>query len=468
MYGNSRGSGAAFRQRNMFFPAAQCLYPKTHQQCIEKKPVNQRNLHYSANGSLNNNLDKYRYPDYSFRMEIKPLTDIFRIVVVDDDPEITETIMIYLEEEENIRLRVTQDPEKALKLVKDFHPNLLIADLMMPVTTGIELLKAARQIDPALEVVLMTAHASAQTAVEAMKEGAYDYLIKPFKMIELRSLVSKISRTRALLEQNRELKQQLNALTGDNRIIGRSKAMDKIRRLASMIIDNDASILITGESGTGKSVLARVIHDRGNRSNAPFVTIECGAIPATLLESELFGYEKGAFTGADARKMGRMEKANNGTLFLDEIADMPLDLQAKMLRVLQEKELNRVGGNEPVKINIRLIAATNKDLSKLVKEGGFREDLFYRLNVIPIHLPPLREREEDLPELAEMLSARICARHSREPARLSEKALQQIAAYPWPGNIRELENILERTLVFDREPIIKELLLPDENLLVLE
>ena len=384
----------------------------------------------------------------------------FRIVVVDDDPEITETIMIYLEEEKDIRLRVTQDPEKALRLIEEFQPHLLISDLMMPGTTGIEILKAAKQIDPALEVVLMTAHASAQTAVEAMKEGAYDYLIKPFKMIELKSLVAKISRTRALLEQNRTLRRQLNALTGDNRIVGSSEAIDRIRKLVSMIVDNDASVLITGESGTGKSLLARSIHEQGNRAENPFITIECAAIPATLLESELFGYEKGAFTGAEKRKTGRMEQANTGTLFLDEIGDMPLDLQAKMLRVLQERELNRIGGSRPVKINIRIIAATNKDLTDMVREGSFREDLFYRLNVIPIHLPPLRERQEDLPELAEALNARICARHDREPVLLEKKALEQLTEYSWPGNIRELENILERTLVFNRNQKINELLIP--------
>jgi len=396
-------------------------------------------------------------------MNIHPLSDHFRIVVVDDDPEVTETIMIYLEEEENIRLRVTQDPNKALKLIKDFHPHLLISDLMMPGTTGIEILKSAKQLDPGLEVVLMTAHASAQTAVEAMKEGAYDYLIKPFKMIELKSVIAKITRTRALMEQNQNLKQQLSALTGDSRIIGTSPAINKIRKLISMIADNDASILISGESGTGKSLLARVIHEQSNRSHGPLVTIECAAIPESLLESELFGYEKGSFTGAENRKIGRMEKANNGTLFLDEIGDMPLDLQAKMLRVLQERELNRVGGTKPIKINIRLIAATNQELTSLVSKGKFREDLFYRLNVIPIHIPPLRERKEDLPELAEALSLRICNRHKREPVRLTDKVLKQIAGYRWPGNIRELENILERSLVFDREPILKQLMLPEEE-----
>ena len=249
-------------------------------------------------------------------MEIQPFTEQFRIVVVDDDPEVTETIMIYLEEEENIRLRVTQDPKKVLSLIEEFEPHLLISDLMMPGTTGIEILKEAKQLDPSLEVVLMTAHASAQTAVEAMKEGAYDYLIKPFKMIELKSVVSKIQQTKALMEQNRSLRQQLNALQGDNRIIGSSDAINKIKKLVSMIIDNDASILITGESGTGKSLLARSIHEQGNRSDNPFITIECAAIPTTLLESELFGYEKGSFTGAEKRKIGRIGTSQQWDIIL--------------------------------------------------------------------------------------------------------------------------------------------------------
>jgi DNA-binding NtrC family response regulator len=331
----------------------------------------------------------------------------------------------------------------------------------MPGMTGLDILKTVKQLDPGIEVILMTAHASAQTAVEAMKQGAYDYLIKPFKMIELQTIVSRIIRTRELILQNRELKQQLSALAGSGMVFGTSPLMARIRTLLGMISDNDASILIQGESGTGKSLLAREIHATSARSELPFLTIECAAIPATLLESELFGYEKGAFTGADRAKPGKLLRANGGTLFLDEIGDMPLELQAKLLRVLQEREVTPLGSSRAISFAARIIAATNHDLAQLIKSGKFREDLYYRLNVIPVILPPLREHPEDLPELAASLVEKICARHNRPAAVLTENTLRQLQEHSWPGNIRELENILERTLVFNRADTIDSLLMPE-------
>lgn len=397
----------------------------------------------------------------------------FRIVVVDDDEKIIETITVFLEEEDNIDFYITQDTDQALELIREHRPHAVLTDLKMPKHSGLEILKQTKKLDSEIEVILMTAHASAQSAVEAMKEGAYDYIIKPFKIIELRSILSKIAKEMLLEQQNRSLQEKLERYEGKRRLIGSSTFIKELKKMIKVVADNTATILISGESGTGKSLLAELIHRAGNRARFPFVTIECAAIPGELLESELFGYEKGAFTGADKQKIGRMEQAQRGTLFLDEIGDMPLALQAKMLRVLQERELSRLGGTKSIPIDVRIISATNKDLSLLIESGGFREDLFYRLNVIPIRMESLRERPQDIPELVEHLLGLISRRLGRKPPRVAPAVMERIMQYEWPGNIRELENTLERSLILHPGDTLDSLLIEDmstdrENYLTLE
>jgi len=390
----------------------------------------------------------------------------FSILVVDDDVKITDTISVFMEEEKNIDHTITNDSSTIFKIIDKKQPMVILTDMKMPGQTGLEILKYTKKKYPHIEVILMTAHASAQTAVEAMKEGAYDYIIKPFKMIELKNILEKIVKTRLLEQQNLDLREKLARYESQRIIIGSSEAITKIRDMISMIADNNASVIITGESGTGKSMLAEAIHQQSLRTKAPFVTIECAAIPRDLLESELFGYEKGAFTGAEKQKAGRLEKANGGTLFLDEIGDMNLELQAKILRVLQERELVRVGGNNVIPIDIRIIAATNHDLQQMIKDGLFREDLFYRLNVLPIHIPPLRERKDDLPELIDKLIKRICDRLQKQTLNVSRVVLDKAREHSWPGNIRELENTLERSLIFQQGETLEDILLESDPLFI--
>jgi len=361
-----------------------------------------------------------------------------RILVVDDEARMAGLIRMELEEQGH-SVSTAGDGAMALGLMAREEFDLVLTDIRMPGMDGIMLLKSVKEQFPGVEVVLMTAYASAQTAVSAMKEGAYDYLIKPFEMDELLIMVERIATRQKLVLENVQLREDLRS--GDVTIVGGSERMREVFGLVDKVADQDATVLIEGESGTGKELIARSIHARSQQSEAPFVVVNCAAIPDTLIESELFGHEKGAFTGADHRQLGRFELAHGGTVFLDEVSELTLQAQVKLLRVLQERSLERLGGGETINVDVRVLAATNRNLRDLVSEGGFRDDLFYRLNVFPIVLPPLRERSEDVPHLAGHFMAGFGG------GEIAPEAMTILQGYRWPGNVRELENVIERASI---------------------
>ncbi len=340
--------------------------------------------------------------------------------------------------------------------------DLLISDIKMPDMTGLEVLRGAKALDPALEAIMMTAFASQETAIEALRLGACDYLIKPFDVDELKVKVRAKLESRRLRQENVLLKRALGTTHQFHNIIGRSPAMLEVFSLIETIARTTSTVLITGESGTGKELVARAVHFNSLRRDRPFVAINCGALPETLLESELFGHMRGAFTGADLNKKGLIEAAEHGTIFLDEIGEMTQMMQVKLLRVLQERRLRRVGGLEEIETDIRVIAATNQDLGKMVSEGKFREDLYYRINVIPVKLPPLRERREDIPLLAEHFLAKYTSAMGKALTGISNDALVLLQQYDWPGNIRELENVIERAVALEQSPTVLPDSLPDQ------
>jgi len=361
------------------------------------------------------------------------------ILVVDNEERMCKLIRTALEMEQH-RVLMAFSGEEALQKIDNNPIEIVITDLKMDRIGGLDVLKHAREKKTAIEVILITAFASQQTAVEAMRLGAYDYLIKPFEMEELVLRVERIMKHKMLEEENRRLRKQ-DGSAEFRKIIGRSAKMREVFRLIERVAGSDATVLIRGESGTGKELIAEAIHEKSERAEKRFVTINCAAVPENLLESELFGYEKGAFTGAAQRKTGLFEVADGGTIFLDEIGDMPLSLQAKLLRVLQNRQIVRVGGTEPVHVNVRVIAATHQDLEELIRQGQFRSDLFYRINIFPVNLPPLRDRKEDIPALIQYFLGED-KRHSLTPA-----ARNLMMEYDWPGNIRELQNVLERAAI---------------------
>jgi two-component system response regulator HydG len=329
---------------------------------------------------------------------------------------------------------------------------VVLTDLMMPDMSGAELLRATRAVAPEAEVVLMTAFGTVEAAVAAMKDGAYDFLTKPLKRHAVLKSVAQALEKRRLVQENRQLKARLAGLGAAAPIVGQSPALRATLDVIRQAAPSSATVLLLGESGTGKELFARALHEHSSRAAGPFVAINCGAIPESILESELFGYERGAFTGAVARKEGRFERASSGTLLLDEVGELSLPMQVKLLRVLQESELERLGGTAPVRVDVRVVAATNQDLAARVREGKFREDLFYRLNVIQVVLPPLRERDGDVPLLAEHFLERYAAKNGKAVRGLTRAALEALEAHPWPGNVRELENAIERAVVLSRGP----------------
>ena len=377
-----------------------------------------------------------------------------RILVVDDETSNLKVLERLLSKSGYEVLLADSGPA-ALEVLRSAQPAVLLTDLKMPGMDGLELLKVARTVAPETEVLLMTAYGTVEIAVEAMKEGAYDFITKPLKRHDVLRAVGKALEKAQLLAENRQLREQV-AAQGHKRgpfaaIIGRSDALRSVLEVARQVAPSEATLLITGESGTGKELLARALHELSDRRGGPMIRVNCAAIPETLFESELFGYEKGAFTGAANRKPGRFELADGGTLFLDEVAEMSPASQVKLLRVLQEGEFERVGGTKTVSVDVRLIAATNRDLERDVAERKFREDLYYRLNVIPIHLPSLRERREDIPLLAAHF-ARVYAEKNRKDLRgITDDALDALASHRWPGNVRELENTIERAVVLCRD-----------------
>lgn len=350
--------------------------------------------------------------------------------------------------------------EEAVQLVREGEQDLVIMDIKMPGMDGMEALREIRRTRPNLVVLMMTAHGNHQVAVAAMREGAYDYFTKPFELDEMRIVVKRALEKQHLLTQISDLEDRLRQRVSFDRIIGQSDAMRSVYSLIEKVVTNEVTVLITGESGTGKELVAQAVHYHSRRKSKPFVSVNCAAIPESLLESELFGHERGAFTGAVATKLGRFESADGGSIFLDEIGDMPLLLQSKLLRALQEREIMRVGGSKPIKVDLRVIAATNRHLQKCVEEKTFREDLFFRLNVLPIHLPPLRKRQADIPQLVEHFISAYNPRLNKNIQGLTSDALQSITHYPWPGNVRELENVVQRAMVMSSGTVLRKEDLP--------
>lgn len=370
------------------------------------------------------------------------------ILVVDDDESLSRIIEYQLKEE-GYRVIVSNDGPTGLARVKEEKIALAIIDLQMPGMGGMDTLKEARKIDRDLVMIMITAYGTIETAVAAMKLGAYDYITKPFNKDELKMAVAKALEMRRLRSENVHLRQELKEKYGFRNIIGASPKMQEVYNLVSQVAESDISVLILGETGTGKELIARAIHYNSPRRNSPFVILNCAAIPDELLESELFGHVKGAFTGAIRDKAGKFEAADTGTIFLDEIGELKGGLQAKLLRVLQDQEFDKVGGTKPIKVDTRIVSATNKDLEAEAREGQFREDLYYRLNVVSIKLPPLRERREDVP----LLTNHFLKKHSpkKTPKKLAPETLDLLMKYDWPGNVRELENVIERAIVLGKD-----------------
>jgi two-component system response regulator PilR (NtrC family) len=376
-----------------------------------------------------------------------------RILVVDDEPSMREMLRIVLRRD-GYDVLLAENGKDALEALKQERIDLLLSDIKMPDISGVEVLRAAKQLNQDLVAFMMTAYASTDTAVEAMRLGAVDYFTKPFSMDELRLKVRQHLEAYRLKQENVLLKRALNTSYSFSNIIGRSAVMLDVFKMVETIAKTNSTVLITGESGTGKDLVARAVHYNSMRRDHPFVALNCGAVPETLLESELFGHMRGAFTGADQNKKGLVEVAERGTIFLDEIGETNASMQVKLLRVLQDRRFRRLGGTEEVKADIRVIAATNQDLQKMVADGRFREDLFYRINVILIHLPPLRERPEDIPLLAEHFLAKYATQMDKPVRSISHDAHALLAAYAWPGNVRELENAMERAVALEQTPVI--------------
>ncbi len=383
------------------------------------------------------------------------------ILIVDDEKNYLLVLEALLSDE-GYCVKTCQDPKKAAALALELNPQLIISDLKMPGLTGIELLKEIRENKGQMPFIIMTAFGTIETAVEAMSQGAFHYILKPFSNKELVLIVKRALEMNALLSEKGRLTRELSKRLGFEDSVFASSEIKKIRDLALQVAPTRSTVLIEGESGTGKELIARIIHRAGDRSNKPFITVNCGALTETLLESELFGHEKGAFTGAIARKVGLFEAADKGTIFLDEISTTSEAMQVKLLRVLQEQSFERVGGVTPVKVDIRVIAATNKGLKRLVKEGLFREDLFYRLNVIEIEIPPLRERPADITPLAVHFVRLLSVETGMDVHSISDDASELLCAYSWPGNVRELRNIIERAVVLSNGPVINKNDLPAE------
>jgi two-component system NtrC family response regulator len=382
------------------------------------------------------------------------------ILVVDDDSSLRRVMKLQLEEA-GYQVAVARDGDDAWRMLAGDPPPLVITDLRMP-TSGLELLGRVTAAGLRTTVIVVTAFGTIESAVEAMKKGAYDYVTKPIDFEALVLVVRRALERQSLLEEVRSLRSALNSRYGFEGIAGNSKPLLRVLDQAARVAPHDTTVLLLGETGTGKELVARAIHHSSRRAGRAFVPINCGAIPADLVESELFGYARGAFTGATAGKPGRIEAADGGTLFLDEIGDLPMGAQVKLLRVLQEGEIAKLGENAPVRIDVRVLAATHRDLPAMVEDGTFREDLYYRLSVVPLRIPPLRERREDIPGLIETLLGRIRTRHGLPEIRLSPAVEQRMISYAWPGNVRQLENVLERLLVLSAGDVVGVAELPEE------
>lgn len=377
---------------------------------------------------------------------------IEKILVVDDDPLICEFIAETFRRK-NIEVTKAENGKNAIALIAEKNFDLVFIDLRMPEITGIEVLRKVKEISPSTMSVIITGFGSIESAVEAMRLGAFNYLIKPFTADTIEAIINKVNEHLELINENEYLREQVtkSGVSKGKQVISASPAMKKILEDVSRVAKSNASVFITGESGTGKEVIAQVIHSQSLRADKPFIKVNCAAIPETLIESEFFGHEKGSFTGAHAKKLGRFELANGGTLMLDEVTEVPLAVQAKLLRAIQEQVFERVGGTKSVKVDVRIISTSNRDMKTVLENKILREDLFYRLNVVPVHLPALRERKEDIIPLAEFFLEKTCKENRKEKMALTESAKNKLLNYPWPGNVRELANIIERAVVMNTE-----------------
>ncbi len=383
-----------------------------------------------------------------------------KILVIDDEPSVRESLKMALKND--YLVIAAASAEEGIKIVEEDRPDLVLLDVIMPGVDGISALERIRAIDQHIPVLMLTASQTRNTAFQAGRLGAYDYIMKPFELDELRQKLARALETVALKAENQELRSEVKRRYQFGNILGKSKEMERVYRTIEQIAVTKTTILITGESGTGKEMVAKAVHYNSPRKDKPFVAINCAAIPETLIESELFGHERGAFTDARARQIGKFETAVGGTLFLDEIGELSLATQAKILRVLQEKEIQRVGGVETIRIDVRLIAATNKDLEQAIRKGTFRSDLFYRVNVVPIFLPPLRERREDVPLLLDHFLGKVIKGSGKSKSQFSRKALDLLVNYEWPGNVREMENVVERVVTLTGRDHLEVEDLPDE------
>jgi len=376
-----------------------------------------------------------------------------KVLVVDDETIVRESLRDWLSDVGH-QVLTAENGYQAMEIIEKEKPGIVIADLVMPGMDGIELLKRAKEISPGIEVIIITAYGSIPTAITAMRVGAYDYIEKPFCPEKAELLIDKLVEHQRLIDENVSLHRKLEERYRFENIIAKSSKMQQVIEMIKVVAKSNATVLITGDSGTGKELVARAIHSQSYRKDKPFVAVSCAALPESLLESELFGHEKGAFTGAHAQRRGKFEVANRGTLFLDEIGEMSANIQVHLLRVLEERELTRVGGNELIKVDVRVISATNKDMRKAIASGQFREDLYYRLNVVTIELPPLRERKEDIPLLAEHFLAKFAVENQKEVIGFSPEATDYLLKYDWPGNVRELENAVERAVILTQNSYV--------------
>ncbi|MFQ6121963.1 MAG: sigma-54-dependent transcriptional regulator [Dehalococcoidales bacterium] len=387
-----------------------------------------------------------------------------KVLVVDDEAVIRESLRDWLTDA-GYQVFAAENGHQALEILEKERLGIVIADLVMPEMDGIELMRKAKKILPNVEVIIITAYGSVPTAIAAMREGAYDYIEKPFCPDRVELLIERIMEHRGLIEENLSLHRKLEERYRFENIIAKSPKMQRVIEMIKIVAKSNATVLITGDSGTGKELVARAIHSQSYRRDKPFIAVSCAALPESLLESELFGHEKGSFTGAYAQKKGKFESANKGTLFLDEIGEISANMQVHLLRVLEEKEFTRVGGNELIKVDVRVISATNKELKEAVANGGFREDLYYRLNVVTIELPLLRERREDIPLLANYFLKKFAEENQKEITGFSPDAVDLLLKYEWPGNVRELENAIERAVILAKGPLIEVTDLPRDTLL---
>ncbi|NOZ95142.1 MAG: sigma-54-dependent Fis family transcriptional regulator [Acidobacteria bacterium] len=372
-----------------------------------------------------------------------------RVLVIEDEPLLRISIRNALQKEGWV-VDVAEDGAEGMVLFERYLHEFVLTDLVMPRMDGMEVLRRVKSIHPATTVVIITAHGTVEKAVEAMREGAVDFIAKPFSMAQLFVRLSHICSFRRLREQNVRLQEQLEKRYSFSNIIGRSKAMQEVFELIQVVAESDSSVLVQGESGTGKEIVASAIHYNSPRRARPYIRVSCASLPESLIESELFGYERGAFTGASERRLGRFEAANGGTLFLDEIGELPLSFQVKLLRVLQERQIERLGSNRPIDVDVRIVSASLRPLEEEIAEGRFRQDLFFRINTVTIHLPPLRDRREDIPLLAQAFLREFTEERGKDVEGFSDDVMEVFDAYDWPGNVRELRNVVERALLFCR------------------